>query len=66
MSINPIRINGEKSFIVEKLPKISLIPNKNSQILCQLDFINSHQWLLLGIISTICLVFIIVSCTWIA
>ena len=66
MSINPIRINGEKSFVVEKLPKISLIPNKTSQILCQLDFINSQEWLLLGVISTVCLVFIIGSCTWIA
>ncbi len=66
MSINPIRINGERSFAVEKLPKIFLIPNKNSRFLCQLDFINSQQWLLLGIISTICLVFIIGSCTWIA
>ena len=66
MSINPIRINGEKSFVVEKLPKITLIPNKTSQILCQLNFINYQEWLLLGIISTICLVFIIGSCTWIA
>ncbi len=66
MSINPIRINGEKSFVVEKLPKISLIPNKTSQILYKLDFINSQEWLLLGIISTICLVFIIGSCIWIA
>ena len=65
MSTNPIRINGEKSFVVEKLPKISLIPNKTSQILCQLDFINSQQWLLLSIIGTICLVFIVGSCTWI-
>ncbi len=65
MSINPIKINGERPFAVEKLPKIFLIPNKTSLFLCQLDFINSQQWLLLGIISIICFVFIIGSCTWI-
>lgn len=60
-AINTEFIPGKK----DRRYSLLAIANQIAQLLRMFDFIRLGQWILLGILNTICLIFISAVCMWI-